>query len=162
MTTHSVLVPGVSTSDELGLLPPPLWGRGGEGGGAMTHQRRLACTTPTPNPSPAKVGFARLRPSKMPNSGKPEFGWGGERTELAIGGLLPLLIPLKWNQRERRTRSAPSPLVGEGWGGGWCSEISVAPPAQNRTTPTPNPSPQGGGEHTEIVACPSILILKLF
>jgi len=22
---------GISTSDELGLLPPPLWGRGGEG-----------------------------------------------------------------------------------------------------------------------------------
>src|SRR5260221_12807598 len=51
----------------------------------MTHQRRLACTTPTPNPSPAEVGFTRLRPSKMPNSGKPEFGWGGEHTECAAG-----------------------------------------------------------------------------
>jgi ATP-dependent helicase HrpB len=46
-------------------------------------------------------------------------------------------------------RSAPSPLVGEGWGGGWRSEVMVAPPADNRTTPTPHPSPQGGGERRE-------------
>ncbi len=91
-------------------------------------------------------------------------------------------IQVKWNQCARRTRSAPSPLVGEGWGGGWCSEISVVPPAQNRTTPTPNPSPAEvgftrlrpskmpnsgkpefgwGGEHTEIVARSSTLIVKL-
>jgi ATP-dependent helicase HrpB len=46
-------------------------------------------------------------------------------------------------------RSAPSPLVGEGWGGGWRGEMMVAPPAGNRTTPTPHPSPQGGGERRE-------------
>jgi hypothetical protein len=54
-------------------------------------------------------------------------------------------IPVKWTQRARHTRSAPSPLVGEGWGGGWRVW-------QRRriylTTPTPNPSPQGGGERT--------------
>jgi hypothetical protein len=49
----------------------------------------------------------------------------------------------------RQTRSAPSPLAGEGWGGGWCDE---APSQPIRRTPTPNPSPQGGGEHTEIAA----------
>jgi hypothetical protein len=27
--------------------------------------------------SPAEVGFIRLRPPKVPNSGKPEFGWRG-------------------------------------------------------------------------------------
>jgi tripartite-type tricarboxylate transporter receptor subunit TctC len=54
----------------------------------MTHQWRLACTTPTPNPSPAEVGFTRLRPSKMPNSGKPEFGWGGEHTARAAPSLM--------------------------------------------------------------------------
>ena len=27
-------------------------------------------------------------------------------------------LPMDWNQCERQTRSAPSPLVGEGWGGG--------------------------------------------
>jgi uncharacterized protein len=32
--------------------------------------------------------------------------------------------------------------VGEGWGGGWCEDTKVAP----RATPTPDPSPQGGGE----------------
>jgi hypothetical protein len=42
--------------------------------------------------------------------------------------------------------------LGEGWGGGWCSEMAMAPPANNCATPTPNPSPQGGGEQTEPVA----------
>ena len=27
-------------------------------------------------------------------------------------------IPLQWDQLNRQTQSAPSPLVGEGWGGG--------------------------------------------
>ena len=48
-----------------------------------------------------------------------------------------------------RERSAPSPLAGEGWGGGWRGETSPAPTANNRTTPTPDPSPQGGGERRE-------------
>jgi itaconate CoA-transferase len=48
-----------------------------------------------------------------------------------------------------RARSAPSPLVGEGWGGGWRGDAPTLPHA---TTPTPNPSPQGGGEVTESVA----------
>src|SRR5215831_12730768 len=30
--------------------------------------------------------------------------------------------------------------------------MTVAPPAHNRTTPTPDPSPQGGGERTEQAA----------
>ena len=53
--------------------------------------------------------------------------------------------------------------MGEGWGGGWRSEMTVAPPANNCTTPTPNPSPQGGGERTEIAAllCSSINELPL-
>src|SRR5204862_8030106 len=39
--------------------------------------------------------------------------------------------------------SSPSPLVGEGRGGGWCR---VAPVVRHRATPTPDPSPQGGGK----------------
>jgi hypothetical protein len=46
-------------------------------------------------------------------------------------------------------RCAPSPLVGEGWGGAWRDEASLLP---HGTTLTPNPSPQGGGEQTEQVA----------
>jgi 4-diphosphocytidyl-2-C-methyl-D-erythritol kinase len=45
--------------------------------------------------------------------------------------------------------STPSPLVGEGWGGGWLSEATIL--RQGRT-PTPNPSPQGGGERTALLA----------
>jgi hypothetical protein len=48
-----------------------------------------------------------------------------------------------------RTRSTPSPLVGEGWGGGWRGD---ARPFPQTWTPTPNPSPQGGGEPTEFAA----------
>src|SRR5262249_40011935 len=47
-------------------------------------------------------------------------------------------------------RCAPSPLVGEGWGGGWNLLRSM----RQTTTPTPNPSPQGGGEQTERVVRP--------
>jgi itaconate CoA-transferase len=48
-----------------------------------------------------------------------------------------------------RARSAPSPLAGEGWGGGWCGDARASP---HTTTPTPNPSPQGGGVPTESAA----------
>src|SRR5262245_39059930 len=53
-----------------------------------------------------------------------------------------------WPSAARHIRSAPSPLVGEGWGGGAVSDALIVP---HRTTPTPNPSPQGGGERTESV-----------
>src|SRR5262249_4389129 len=46
-------------------------------------------------------------------------------------------------------RSTPSPLVGEGWGGGSLLLREARPPTP---TPTPNPSPQGGGEPTESAA----------
>ena len=39
----------------------------------------------------------------------------------------------------------PLPLVGEGWGGGWCVVRNGG--AINLGTPTPNPSPQGGRAH---------------
>src|ERR1700716_1550998 len=42
-----------------------------------------------------------------------------------------------------QARSAPSPLVGEGWEGGSSLLHEQCPPT---ATPTPNPSPQGGGE----------------
>jgi ATP-dependent helicase HrpB len=45
-----------------------------------------------------------------------------------------------------RNGSAPSPLVGEGWGGG---SVIGATSIKDRTTPTPDPSPQGGGERRE-------------
>jgi hypothetical protein len=54
-------------------------------------------------------------------------------------------------RHEQQTRSAPSPLAEEGWGGGSCG---VAPAMLHRTTPTPNPSPQGGGEQTEFASLP--------
>ena len=40
---------------------------------------------------------------------------------------------------DTRVKRAPSPLAGEGWGGEY-HEIIVS------LTPTPDPSPQGGGE----------------
>src|SRR5271168_4827240 len=38
----------------------------------------------------------------------------------------------------------PSPLVGEGWEGGGLAQTSSS--THHRPPPTPNPSPQGGGE----------------
>src|SRR5262249_43491603 len=57
------------------------------------------------------------------------------------------------NRRERQTRSLPSPLWG-GWrakraGWGSCGHARASP---RTTTPTANPSPQGGGEQTERAA----------
>ncbi len=51
--------------------------------------------------------------------------------------------------RQRATSAplaAPSPLVGEGWGGGSGGESKASTVARGLSTPTPNPSPQGGGE----------------
>jgi hypothetical protein len=42
-----------------------------------------------------------------------------------------------------QTAASPSPLVGEGWGGGSGGCGSAVPPL---STPAPDPSPQGGGE----------------
>src|SRR5262249_49726170 len=48
------------------------------------------------------------------------------------------------------------PPCGGGLGRGWCGDMMMAPPEKHRTTPTPNPSPKGGGEHTEYAAALSI------
>ena len=60
-----------------------------------------------------------------------------------LAGFLPTLVELSANAQQ--TRSAPSPLAGEGGGGG--SRV-----VRRLGTPTPNPSTQGGGELTELTA----------
>jgi hypothetical protein len=45
--------------------------------------------------------------------------------------------------RTKQVAATPSPLVGEGWGGGSRGYGTDVP---HSTTPTPDPSPQGGGE----------------
>src|SRR5947209_857152 len=60
--------------------------------------------------------------------------WPGEREHTASS-------PGSEPHAERHGRSAPSPLVGEGWGGGLRGRETIV-----STHPTPNPSPQGGGE----------------
>src|SRR5580658_8628783 len=74
-----------------------------------------------------------------------------ERTDPVLFGLsydyvgdLSETVALMWpSPLARRT---PSPLVGEGWGGGSRGDAQVSTTAQDLTTPTPDPSPQGGGE----------------
>jgi DNA ligase-1 len=63
-------------------------------------------------------------------------------------GDLSETVALMWPVSPRG-RSAPSPLEGEGWGGG--SNVG-ARSTPNSRTPTTNPSPQGGGEQTERAA----------
>ena len=64
----------------LPLAPSPLVGEGqggGYGGYVAPHERS---NTPTPNPSPhPKSDVSDFGNFNMPNSGKPEFGWGGEQ-----------------------------------------------------------------------------------
>jgi len=43
-------------SGELSLLPPPLWGRVGEGVVRMAKRRCVNLATPTPSPSPQGRG----------------------------------------------------------------------------------------------------------
>jgi len=52
-----------------------------------------------------------------------------------------------WVMTFREHRAAPSPLVGEGWGGGACRSGTAVP---HPPTPTPDPSPQGGGEKRRV------------
>src|SRR5262245_35662788 len=52
-------MPGASSA--FGLLPPPLWGRGGEGGDAVMHQRCL-----TQRPPPLTPPHSRLRACPLP------------------------------------------------------------------------------------------------
>jgi uncharacterized protein len=55
---------------------------------------------------------------------------------------LPLLrMPLRTTSYATHRSNVPSPLVGEGQGGGDCRPSAVGIP------PTPSPSPQGGGEY---------------
>src|SRR6266540_2923368 len=76
-------VPRHNSATRRGLFPPPC----GEGLGVGVVVVALCCattTTPLPNPPPAQVGYiSDLGHSIAPNSGKPEFGWGRERTEPA-------------------------------------------------------------------------------
>ena len=65
-------------------------------------------TTPLPSPPPVEVGCFRLRPSDMPNSGKPEFGWGREQAATAATAL-----PFREVDEEKRTRAVETPLTGE-------------------------------------------------
>src|SRR5262245_42094178 len=51
----------------------------------------------------------------------------------------------KREQREQQTRSAPSPLVGEGWGGGWCRERNDGATYEGIALPPP-PTPPHKGE----------------
>ena len=53
-------------------------------------------------------------PARAPLSGKRNFKTRDEGTE----AVSLKRMPLKWNLDERQRQSAPSPLVGEGWGGG--------------------------------------------
>src|SRR6266516_262863 len=46
-------------------------------------------------------------------------------------------------------RAPPLPLVGRGWGWGQRNSAQLAPPNSCRTTPLPNPPPQGGRNHPE-------------
>jgi len=114
---------GMLSQGQSTAAPSPLVGEGWGGGSRSCGTDMPPLATPTPNPSPQVGGeeFA-ARPQRKPVPTR-------ERVvaELSRGGAAAI----------------PSPLVGEGWGGGSGRCGTEMPPP---TTPTPNPSPQGGGE----------------
>src|SRR5262249_36586639 len=64
-------------------------------------------------------------------------------------------VPVKWNECERQTQSAPSPLVGEGWGGGGaCGNVS-APISRPPPPPPPLPHKGEGSAPSALCCCPS-------
>src|SRR5262245_64506592 len=54
-------------------------------------------------------------------------------------------IRVKGSGCKRQTRSAPSPLAGEGWGGGWCSKDDDCVDGEQTARPPP-PTPPHKGE----------------
>jgi very-short-patch-repair endonuclease len=66
--------------------------------------------------------------------------WNHEVLTNIAGVEIAILLALGLLNEDEACRTVPSPLVGEGQGGGDCRTIAVGVP------PTPNPSPQGGGE----------------
>ena len=109
-------------------------------------------------PPPAKVGvYALLRTSGW-RPGPPPTRPYETPAEINGIGACPAVpgsaektagqapIPLNEPQHEfRAVFLAPSPLVGEGWGGGASHRHSLRTSGwRHRTTPHPNPPPQGG------------------
>jgi ATP-dependent helicase Lhr and Lhr-like helicase len=78
---------------------------------------------------------------------------GGGKT---LAGFLPSLVELSGARKQTRSsplaRSAPSPLVGEGGGRGSRGDARASTLAPNLPTPTPDPSPQGGGEKRRLIS----------
>jgi indolepyruvate ferredoxin oxidoreductase len=85
------------TVGKLGALPPPLWGRAGEGGGGRATQGSDV-PTPTPNPSPQGGGETNLPEPRLPPIRKTYdiivTGVGGTGI-VTIGGILGMAAHLE-------------------------------------------------------------------
>jgi DNA ligase 1 len=134
---------------------------------------------------PGRNNKLRLMTDYFRSTGDPERGWAlaaltgalsfkhakpglirnliAERTDPVLFGLsydyvgdLSETVALMWpTPLARRT---PSPLVGEGWGGGSRGDAHVSTLVADLPTPTPNPSPQGGGEsHAEELSLTTVI-----
>src|SRR5262249_62393404 len=111
-------------------------GGAGRGGGGRGGYSRWSTPPTTRAPRAGRSSSPpRSRHRRPPTAGAASARCSG-RSEAVV----------RMKSGERRTQSAPSPLVGEGWGGGSAGD---APAVPHTTTPPPNPSPPGGREHTE-------------
>jgi len=118
---------------------------------------------------PARNSKLRLMTEYFRSTGDPERGWavaaltGALSFQHAKPGLIrnliaertdPVLFALSYDYVGDLSETValmwpahfPSPLVGEGWEGGSAVLSKTSTLASNLTTPTPHPSPQGGGE----------------
>jgi DNA ligase-1 len=122
---------------------------------------------------PGRNNKLRLMTDYFRHTGDPERGWalaaltGALSFQHAKPGLIrtliaertdPVLFELSYDYvgdlsetvalmwPSPHAQHAPSPLVGEGWGGGSRGDALSTTHSPRLPTPTPNPSPQGGAE----------------
>jgi DNA ligase-1 len=123
---------------------------------------------------PARNAKLRLMTDYFRSTPDPERGWalaaltGGLSFPHAKPGLIrnliaertdPVLFELSYDYVGDLSETValmwpvtPSPLVGEGWSGGSGGDARTSTLAHDLSTPTPNPSPQGGGEQIKSAA----------
>ena len=123
---------------------------------------------------PARNNKLRLMTDYFRSTADPERGWAlaaltgvlsfpyakpglirsliAERTDPVLFALsydyvgdLSETVALMWPTPSPLVRRTPSPLVGEGWGGGSGGNTQMSTNASHLATPTPNPLPTSGG-----------------
>jgi 5-oxoprolinase (ATP-hydrolysing) len=105
------------------------------------HEQRVAALA-------RQLGFAQVSAS---HEVSPLIKLVGRGDTTVVDSYLSPILRRYVEQVAGDLNSTPSPLVGEGRGGGSRGDVRALTSARRLSTPTPNPSPQGGGEKTRLM-----------